>query len=121
MAVITDPAQLAAITYNMDRPTTLVEIRCRGLVMKQKHIIERVGGKEYPCVFTRLCGWAVYNDRGTLIEATEATFSDFGKREGVTRGFTKKNEVEPTPQQRKAGRQHIRDIATQCMIDQGIW
>lgn len=93
-----------------------------------EHTTRMCGGKEYPVVITRRKGLDTYIDRsvtkdGKIYEETivaeAATFTDWGPKMGTTRCYTTPTNY--TEEEREAGRQHIRDVAIQCLYDQGIW
>lgn len=52
--------------------------------------------------------------------ADEATFYDSGP-DGVSRGYTKHKDVEPTEEERAENRRKLQKIVTQCMVRQGFW
>lgn len=88
-----------------------------------EHCTRVIGGKEYQVTIIRREGLDTYYDRHgeNPFQATRATFVDYGPKMGVNRSFDRVPEVEPTEEERAAGRQHIKDVALKCLIDQGIW
>lgn len=84
--------------------------------------VERViGGKTYPVTITRRKGLDTYQENGKEILADEAVFSDYGPKMGISRSYTLHKDIQPTEAEREAGRRHIREVATQALIAQGIW
>lgn len=82
---------------------------------------ETVRGKPFTAKLIRRKGLAKYIERnGTERLADEATFYDCGP-DGVSRGYTLHKEVEPTEEEREENRRRVREIATQALINQGIW
>lgn len=84
-----------------------------------EHTVELSGGREYPVTITRRIGLDTYINNGKEIQADRATFYDYGPKQGVTRCYTLHKDY--TPEERAEGRRHIRAVAVQAMIDQGIW
>lgn len=82
------------------------------------HTTETVGGKEYPLTITRQIGEQEIKVDGKPVLVAELTV--FESPLGRSRCYTKAR-PEPTPEERAAGRRRIQEIATQAMIDQGIW
>lgn len=83
-------------------------------------------GKTYDVTITRREGLDSYIDlaidpSGTPFLADAATFIDYGPKMGVTKCYTMHKEVQPTEEERAAGRRHIQEVAVKCLIDQGIW
>ena len=79
-------------------------------------------GKPHEVTITRRVGLDTYYDKaGKPFLADEATFIDWGPRMGCSRTFSSHPEVEPTEEERAAGRQRIKDMAIRCLYDQGIW
>ena len=83
-------------------------------------------GKTYDVTITRREGLDSYIDltidpSGTTLLADAATFIDYGPKMGVTKCYTMHKEVQPTEEERAAGRRHIQEVAVKCLIDQGIW
>ena len=84
-----------------------------------------VGGREYTMTTTRYVGLCEYQGMdGEPILADEATCVDFvdvktGKSQGPGWSYTIHKDV--TPDEWAEARRRIIQIATQAMIDQGIW
>ena len=83
-------------------------------------------GKTYDVTITRREGLDSYIDltidpSGTPFLADAATFIDYGPKMGVTKCYTMHKEVQPTDEERAAGRRHIQVVAVKCLIDLGIW
>lgn len=79
-----------------------------------------IGGKEYPMTVTRYIGLASYiGIANEEILADEATYVDFGPKMGGGWSYTMHKKF--PPEELAAARRHIVDVATKCMIDQGIW
>ena len=79
---------------------------------------ETVGGKEYPLTITRQTGAQEIVVAGKPVQVVEVTI--FESPLGRSRCYTKAR-PESTPEARAAGRRRIQEIATQAMIDMGIW
>lgn len=82
------------------------------------HTTEAIGGKEYPLTITRQIGAQEIEVAGKPVQVMEVTI--FESPLGRSRCYTKAR-PEPTPEERAAGRRRIQEIATQAMIDMGIW
>ena len=82
------------------------------------HTTEKVGGKEYPLTITRQHGLQEIEVDGVLIQVVDVTI--FESPLGRSRCYTRAR-PEPTPEARAAGRRQIQEVATQAMIDLGIW
>ena len=82
------------------------------------HTTEMIGGKEYPLTITRHIGAQEIEVDGKPIQVVELTI--FESPLGRSRCYTRAR-PEPTQEERAAGRRRIQEIATQAMIDQGIW
>ena len=82
------------------------------------HTTEVISGKEYPLTITRQIGEQEIEVGGKPVTVAELTIfeSPLGRSRCYTRAQPK-----PTPEERTAGRRRIQEIATQAMIDQGIW
>lgn len=79
-----------------------------------------VGGKVYPVTITRYKGLKTYVDEtGREILCDQAIYMDAGPKLGG--GWTYIEHKDYTPEEREAGRRRIIEVATQAMIDQGIW
>lgn len=79
---------------------------------------EVVSGKEYPLTITRQIGPQEIEVAGNLIQVVDVTI--FDSPLGRSRCYTRA-QPEPTAEERAAGRRRIQEIATQAMIEQGIW
>ena len=87
-----------------------------------EHKTLMVDGKPHEVTITRRVGLDTYqNKAGLSFLADEATFIDWGPKLGCSRTFSMHPEVEPTEEERAAGRQRMKDIAVRCLYDQGIW
>lgn len=82
------------------------------------HTTETVSGKEYPLTITRQVGAQEIEVGGKPVQVVEVTI--FESQLGRSRCFTRAR-PEPTPEERAAGRRRIQEIATQALIDMGIW
>lgn len=82
------------------------------------HTTEVIGGKEYPLTITRQKGLQEIEVDGAMVQVAAVTI--FDSPLGRSRCYTR---VQPdtTPEERAANRRRIQEIATQVMIDQGIW
>lgn len=83
-----------------------------------KYTTETVGGKVYPLTITRQIGAQEIEVGGKPVQVVEVTI--FDSPLGRSRCYTRA-QPEPTPEERAAGRRRIQEIATQAMIEQGIW
>ena len=83
-----------------------------------KYTTETVGGKEYPLTITKQIGAQEIEVGGKPVQVVEVTI--FDSPLGRSRCYTRAR-PEPTPEERAAGRRRIQEIATQAMIEQGIW
>lgn len=82
------------------------------------HTTEVISGKEYPLTITRQIGAQEIEVDGKPVQVVEVTI--FESPLGRSCCFTRAR-PEPTPEERAAGRRRIQEIATQAMIEQGIW
>lgn len=82
------------------------------------HTTEIVSGKEYPLTITRQVGAQEIEVAGTLVPVVEVTI--FESPLGQSRCYTRA-QPEATPADRAARRRKIQEIATQAMVEQGIW
>ena len=82
------------------------------------HTTEVIGGKEYPLTITRQIGAQEIEVDGKPVQVVEVTI--FESPLGRSRCYTRAR-PEPTPEECAAGRRRIQEIATQAMIQQGIW
>lgn len=82
------------------------------------HTTEIVSGKEYPLTITRQVGLQEIEVAGSMIQVTSVTI--FESPMGRSRCYTRA-QPEQDPEERAAVRRRIQEIATQAMIDQGIW
>lgn len=79
---------------------------------------EVIGGKEYPLTITRQHGLQEIEVDGAMIQVTDVTIAESPL--GRSRCYTRA-QPEATPEDRAANRRRIQEVATQAMIDQGIW
>lgn len=82
------------------------------------HTTETISGKEYPLTITRQRGFQEIEAHGEMIQVTAVTI--FDSPLGQTRCYTRAQPDVP-PEVRAANRRRIQEVATQAMIDQGIW
>lgn len=82
------------------------------------HTTEVIGGKEYPLTITRHHGLQEIEAGGQLVKVVDVTI--FEGPLGTSRCYTRAM-PEPSPEERAEGRRRIQKIATQAMIDLGIW
>ena len=82
------------------------------------HTTEVVSGKEYPLTITRQIGAQEIEVAGKSVQVVELTI--FDSPLGRSRCYTRAR-PDSTPEERAAGRRRIQEIATQAMIEQGIW
>lgn len=82
------------------------------------HTTEVISGKEYPLTITRQVGEQEIEVGGKPVIVAELTI--FESPLGRSRCYTRAR-PETSPEERAAGRRRIQEIATQAMIDQGIW
>ena len=82
------------------------------------HTTEVISGKEYPLTITRQIGAQEIMVLGKPVQVVEVTI--FDSPLGRSRCYTRAR-PEPTSEERAAGRRRIQEIATQAMIDMGIW
>lgn len=82
------------------------------------HTTEMIGGKEYPLTITRQKGFQEIEVDGSMIRVVEVTV--FDSPLGRSRCYTRA-QPDAAPEERAANRRRIQEIATQAMIDQGIW
>lgn len=82
------------------------------------HTTEVVSGKEYPLTITKQIGAQEIEVDGKPVQVVELTIfeSPLGRSRCYTRARPKS-----TPEECAAGRRWIQEIATQAMIEQGIW
>jgi len=79
---------------------------------------EAIGGKEYPLTVTKQHGLQEIKVNGAMVKVMDVTI--FDSPLGRSRCFTRATPEDP-PEMRAANRRRIQEIATQAMIDQGIW
>lgn len=82
------------------------------------HTTEVIGGKEYPLTITRQKGLQEIEVDGAMIQVVAVTV--FDSPLGRSRCYTRA-QPDATPEERAANRRRIQEVATQAMIDQGIW
>lgn len=82
------------------------------------HRMETIGKKTYPITVTKQVGLQEIEDYGKkiLVEAVTITESPLGTTVCYSRARPEVSEEE-----RAANRRRIIEVATQAMIDQGIW
>lgn len=82
------------------------------------HKTEMISGKEYPLTVTKQKGLQeiIVDGKPVLVEAVTIFESPLG----VSRCFTRAR-ADVSPDVREANLREIRDVATQAMIDMGIW
>ncbi len=80
---------------------------------------EAIGGKVYPVRITKYVGLQEFEAHGEkfMISSLTITESELGR----SRSWTRAPQVEPTPEERTHNRRIVQEVATQCMLDQGIW
>lgn len=82
------------------------------------HTTEVISGKEYPLTITRQKGLQEIEVDGAMVPVVAVTI--FDSPLGRSRCYTRAQH-EATPEERAANRRRIQEVATQAMIDQGIW
>lgn len=82
------------------------------------HTTEIISGKEYPVTITRQLGAQEIEVRGEMIQVVDLTI--FESSLGRSRCYTRAR-PETTAEECAAGRRRIQEVATQAMIEQGIW
>lgn len=82
------------------------------------HTTEMIGSKEYPLTVTRQRGLQEIEVRGEKILVESVTLFDSPLGHSVC--FTRAR-PDMTPEGRAAVRRRTQEVATQAMIDQGIW
>lgn len=92
-------------------------------VVETVEVTERViGGKALPVTITRRMGLCEYiGPDGKPFLADEAIFADFGPKLGIRKTYVMHPEVEPSEEERRAGREQLLEIAAQAITDQGLW
>jgi hypothetical protein len=83
-----------------------------------KETTEIIGGKEYPLTITKQVGYQEILVRGELVSVEEVTL--FDSPLGHSRCYTRARPVLP-PEERERNLRRVLEVATQAMIDQGIW
>lgn len=83
-----------------------------------EHTTETIGGKEYPLTVTKQRGLQVIEFHGEMVEVEAVTIfeSPLGRSLCITRA-----RPEASPEEADAVRRRVQEIATQAMIEQGIW
>lgn len=77
--------------------------------------------KPYMAKLYRRKGLARYKEPdGSERLSDNATFDDHGP-DGVSRSYTLYKDIQPTEEEREAGRRHIQEVTVQALIAQGIW
>lgn len=81
---------------------------------------EVINGKEYQLKVTREIGLQeiTLNGKPTMIEA--ATYTEWPGSRGTSRSYTLARPPK-TPEEEAAHLAHIREVATECLIAQGVW
>ena len=79
---------------------------------------EVISGKEYPLTITRQVGLQEIDVGGKSVQVVELTI--FESSLGRSRCYTRARPESP-PEECATGRRRIQEIATQAMIEQGIW
>lgn len=82
------------------------------------HTTEIISGKEYPVTITRQTGPQEIKVGGEMVHVVDVTI--FESTLGRSRCYTRAR-PEASAEERAAGRRRIQEIATQAMIEQGIW
>lgn len=82
------------------------------------HTTEVIGGREYPLTITRQKGLQKIEVDGAMVPVVAVTI--FDSPLGRSRCYTRA-QSEATPEERAENRRRIQEVATQAMIDQGIW
>ena len=82
------------------------------------HTTEVIGGKEYPLTITRQNGFQEIEVDEVMIQVVAVTV--FDSPLGRSRCYTRA-QPDAEPEERAKNRRRIQEIATQAMIDQGIW
>lgn len=82
------------------------------------HTTEVIGGKEYPLTITRQKGLQEIEVGGAVVQVVAVTI--FDSPLGRSRCYTRA-QPDAEPEERAENRRRIQEIATQAMIDQGIW
>lgn len=92
------------------------------LVVTTKIIHEKFGKHEVDTVMTRRKGlhWLTEMS-GKRVLVDESATMDAGEKYGTTLCFTPHSDVEISEEERAANRERIIRVATQVLIDQGIW
>ena len=83
-----------------------------------EHTTETVGGKTYPLTITHQIGLQEIEVRGEMVQIEKLTI--FESPLGTSRCFTRVTPEVP-PEVRAANLRRIKEVATQAMIDMGIW
>lgn len=82
------------------------------------HKTETIGGKTYPLTVTKQIGIQEIEDHGERILVEAVTISESPL--GTTLCYTRVT-PEVSPEERAANLRRIKEVATQAMIDMGIW
>ena len=80
--------------------------------------VEAAGGKEYALTVTRRVGAQKIEVDGETVQVTELTV--FDSPLGQSRCYTGAR-PEPSPEERAAARERVRETAARAMLEQGIW
>lgn len=88
-----------------------------GITVQVEHKTSALG---MPYTITRYKGLKTYiRSDGVEILADQAAYFDYGPKLGG--GWSYIEHRDYTPEQRAEGRRKIIELATQCLIEQGIW
>lgn len=82
------------------------------------HTTESVSGREYPLTITRQVGYQEILINGERVPVESLTI--FDSPLGQSRCYTRWH-PQASPEVREENLQRVRQVATQAMIDQGIW
>lgn len=85
---------------------------------KVRHTTEIISGREYPLTITKQIGLQEILVAGELVQVESVTI--FESPLGTSRCFTRVT-PEASPEVRAANLCRIKEVATQAMIDMGIW
>lgn len=80
---------------------------------------EVISGKTYPVRITRSVGLQEFEANGEKFWISALTVTESALGRSVC--WTRAPEVEPSEEERARNRKIVQEVATQCMIGQGIW
>lgn len=86
--------------------------------IKVEHTTETVSGKTYPLTITQQIGPQEILVAGEPVKIVKLTI--FESPLGTSRCFTREMPEAP-PEVRAANRRRIKEVATQTLIDMGVW